>query len=233
MSWTDRTEKLLGDGTAARLSEARVLVFGCGGVGSAVCETLARAGVGHIAVVDRDVIDETNLNRQLLAVASAVGMPKTAVQSERIRAINPQCEVLAFQTDADDESIPRIIGEARPDFIADAVDCVSAKLKIIETASAGGIPFISCMGTGNKLDATRLRVSDISKTSVCPLARVMRRELRARGIASARVLWSDEIPAVASRPPASVPWVPPAAGMLIAAEAVKTLCRPRGDKEQK
>ncbi|MBR5489424.1 MAG: tRNA threonylcarbamoyladenosine dehydratase, partial [Firmicutes bacterium] len=199
-----RTRQLLGSEEVDRLQEASVLLFGIGGVGGFTCEALARAGVGRIHIVDKDVVDVTNINRQIIATHDTVGRPKVDVMKERLLSINPDIQVEATEC----FYLPDRAAEfdfGAYDYVIDAIDNVSAKLSIICEAKAAGTPVISSMGTGNKLDPTRLRVSDLSKTSVCPLARVMRIELRKRGISHLRVVWSDEPPMKVDAPhPASV-----------------------------
>lgn len=229
MNEFSRTELLIGKFAADKLKDSRIIVFGVGGVGSFVCEALARSGIGEIAVVDNDTVSETNINRQLIALHSTVGMPKVDVMAERIHDISPSCSVTAYDKFY---MQPGDIDISRYDFIVDAIDTVSAKLNLIEDAQRHSVPIISCMGTGNKLDPTMFEITDIYKTSVCPLARVMRRELKARGIKHLRVLYSKEEPIkpgfsdekVSKRQvPGSMPFVPPVAGMIIAGEVVKTL----------
>lgn len=211
-----------------KLKNARVAVFGIGGVGGYVAEALARSGIGALDLIDKDDVSVTNINRQIVALHSTVGRPKTEVMSERIADINPDCIVtehkifyLPDNADSLDLSVY--------DFVVDAIDTVSAKLELAARTKALGVPFIACLGTGNKVDPSRLKISDISKTSVCPLAKVMRRELRARGINHVTVLWSDEIPIKSKitedgKPvPASTAFVPPSAGLMIASHVVSTL----------
>ncbi len=224
-----RTELLLGEEALSKLKNYKVIVFGVGGVGSFVCEALARGGVGTISLVDGDIVSESNINRQLIALSSTVGKPKVEVMAERIKDINPDCTVIPhFHFYTKDKEID-ISGF---DYIVDAIDTVTSKLTLIEEASRLAIPIISCMGTGNKLDPTRFEISDISKTSVCPLSRVMRRELKARGIHHLKVLYSKEEPlkpvfkdSSSSRIPGSVSFVPPVAGMIIAGEVIKDLIK--------
>ncbi len=224
----DRTRGLLGDEAMERLKAARVIVFGIGGVGGYVAEALARSGVGHIDLVDNDRVSATNINRQIVALRSTVGRFKTEVMRERIADINPDCEVGEHRM----FYLPENAGEidlSKYDFVIDAVDTVTAKLTLAEICTKGNIPFVACLGTGNKLDPSRLQISDISKTTTCPLARVMRRELRARGINRLTVLWSDEMPIRSAveengkAVPASSAFVPPAAGLMIAGYVVKKL----------
>ena len=186
-----RTELLIGKEGLARLQNAKVAVFGIGGVGSFTVEGLARAGVGHFVLVDDDVVCLTNLNRQLHATLKTIGRPKVAVMRERILEINPEAKVEALQRFYMPDSGAEMI---RPeyDYIVDAIDTVTAKIDLVVRAKEAGIPIISCMGAGNKLDPTRFEVTDLSKTSVCPLARVMRRELKLHGITHLKVVYSRE-----------------------------------------
>lgn len=228
-----RTELLLGADAMKKLSRARVAIFGIGGVGSCTVEALARSGIGALDVVDADTVDITNLNRQLIATHSTVGMRKVDAAKQRLLDINPQLKVTAhcrFFDAAQSEHFDF----TQYDYVVDAIDTVTSKLALIESAAAAGIPIISSMGAGNKLDPTRFEVADIYSTSVCPLARVMRRELRTRGIGRLKVVYSRE-PAVnpqVSAPdegtarrqvPGSVAFVPAVAGLIIAGEVVRDL----------
>ena len=195
-----RTRLLLGDEGLARLAASRVAVFGVGGVGGFAVEALARSGVGALDLVDSDTVDSTNLNRQIIATLPAVGRPKVEVAAERVASINPACTVRAHRCFFLPETTG-IFDFAAYDYVIDAVDTVSAKIALVEAARAAGIPIISSMGAGNKLDPTAFRVADIFETSVDPLARVMRRELRRRGIDGLKVVYSTESP----RPPAATP----------------------------
>lgn len=225
----ERERWLIGDAALEKLKNSRVALFGVGGVGSYAAEALARGGVGHIELIDNDVVSITNINRQLCALNSTVGRPKVQVVAERLRDINPQIDV----TERQEFVLPETIGDfdfAKYDFVIDAIDTVSGKITIIESATAVGTPVISCMGTGNKLDPTAFRVTDISKTSVCPLARVMRRELKKRGISHLKVVYSEEVARKSAgvdesgRPlPASISFVPSVAGLIAASEAIKTI----------
>ncbi len=220
---------LLGSGVD-RLNRATVAVFGMGGVGGYAVEALARAGVGKLILVDNDTVSLTNINRQIIALNSTVGQLKTEAMIRRVLDINPDARLVAYPLFYCADTAEQIMLDGC-DYIIDAIDTVSSKLLLIERAKAAGVPVISCMGTGNKLDATRLRVSDIYQTSVCPLARVMRLELKKRGIDALRVVWSDEPPLTpvfgnadatrGRRTPGSVSFVPPAAGLLLASEAIK------------
>ena len=226
----DRTEKLIGSEGVARLEGASVMIFGLGGVGGYALEALARAGVGELWLVDFDTVSESNCNRQLLALTETVGRLKTEVAAERARSINPDAVVHTVSCFADEESIPALLAEASPSYIVDAIDTVKSKLTIIREAKARGIPVISCMGTGNKLDPSRFVIGDLAVSSVCPLARVMRAELRHLGISGVTALWSTEEPtkAVAENAngrhsPASISYVPSVAGLLIGGYVIREL----------
>lgn len=241
-----RTESLIGRDAMTRLRGARVAVFGIGGVGGYVCEALARSGIGEFDLIDRDVIDITNLNRQIIATVDTIGRPKADVMAERILSINPEAAVhtrrcFFLPENADEFSF----GDY--DYVVDAIDTVTAKLELILRAKAAGTPVISAMGAGNKLDPSRFRVADIYDTSVCPLARVMRRELKARGVTDLKVVYSDEPPvrplkddsgqsscgagdagmtSPAGRPkdtPGSTAFTPAAAGLVMAGEIIREL----------
>lgn len=226
----NRTALLLGEEAIRRISKAKVAVFGIGGVGGYVCEALARSGVGRIDLFDKDVVSESNINRQIIALIDTVGQPKVEVMRERIERINPEAEVNAYEVfylpeNADNYDLGIY------DYIVDAVDTVTAKLEIITRAKRLGVPVISCMGTGNKLDPTAFEVSDIYETSMCPLARVMRRELKARNISGLKVVYSKETPKSLDHGikengkavPGSVSFVPSVAGLIIAGEVLKDL----------
>lgn len=218
----------IGEESVEKLAGSHVAVFGLGGVGGFACEALARCGVGTLSIVDGDSYEITNINRQIGATTETVGRPKTDVHMERILRINPECTVFAhnmFYLPGNSSEID--FGSF--DCVIDAVDTVTAKLEIISRASISDVPVISCMGTGNKLDLTRLRVGMLSETLVCPLARVMRREVRAKGLPDVKVVWSDEPPLSTSsdekRVPSSLIFVPAAAGLLLAREALDVLLR--------
>ena len=218
-----RTRQLLGSEEVDRLQEAGVLLFGIGGVGGFTCEALARAGVGRIHIVDKDVVDVTNINRQIIATHDTVGRPKVDVMKERLLSINPDIQVEATEC----FYLPDRAAEfdfGAYDYVIDAIDNVSAKLSIICESKAAGTPVISSMGTGNKLDPTRFEIADIHKTSVCPLAKVIRKGLKDRGIKDVKVLYSREEPVrTGLRTPASVSFVPSVAGLIIAGEVIKDL----------
>ncbi len=231
----DRTTKLIGKNALQKLQQSHVAVFGLGGVGSFAAEALVRAGVGTLTVVDSDKIDETNINRQLYALHSTIGRYKTVVCKERIADINPNARVFDCCIRFDRET-QGSFDFSQFDYVVDAIDTVTSKLLLAEICDKAGVPLISCMGTGNKLDATAFVVADIFETSVCPLAKVMRKELKARGIAHLKVVYSKEQPkscrgcdvqngdgARVKIPPASISFVPPVAGFILAGEAVKDL----------
>lgn len=222
-----RTEALLGADAMQRLQASRVAVFGIGGVGGYVAEALARSGIGTLDLFDNDTVSESNLNRQIIALRSTLGQYKVDVMKARIADISPSTVVQAHRCFFMPENADEYPFEGY-DYVVDAVDTVTAKLVIIEKAQKAGVPVISCMGTGNKLDPSLLQVSDIAKTSVCPLARVMRKELRERGIAHVKVVYSTEQPTkpeTGQRTPSSVAFVPASAGLLIAGEVVRTLTK--------
>lgn len=240
-----RSELLLGKEALQKLSACRAAIFGLGGVGSYVAEGLARCGIGQLVLVDNDTVSRSNINRQLIALQSTVGRFKVEAARERILQINPGAQVEihpVFYLPGEHEGL--IDG---CDFVADAIDTVSAKIALVLEAQKKGIPIISSMGTGNKLDPTRFEIADIYETSVCPLCRVMRRELRARGVEKLKVVYSREQPVAAKKAafpeeeilvtsprrqaPGSVSFVPSVAGMIIAGEIIKdllSLARPKG-----
>ena len=227
-----RTQMLLGDQAMERLTAAHVAVFGLGGVGSWCAEALARSGVGALTLIDHDEVGLTNLNRQVEATLSTLGVPKAQAMADRIADINPQCRT-TVRVEKYEAQNRESFFSTKYDYIVDCIDLVSCKLDLIETAITRKIPILSALGTGNKLDPSLFRIGDISKTEGCPLARVVRKELRARGIHHHRVLWSPEEPKAATQheapPPArrsvpgSVAWVPPVAGLMIAGDVVLTL----------
>ena len=214
-----RTRMLIGQENLDRLAAAKVLVFGVGGVGGYVCEALCRAGIGQIDIVDKDVVDVTNINRQIIATHLTVGMPKVEVCRERMISINPDVKVEARQCFYLPEKA-REFDFGAYDYVVDAVDNVTAKIDVICNAKAAGVPVISSMGTGNKLDPTMFKISDIDKTKVCPLSKVVRKELRKRGVSGVKVLYSEEEPRKPmsddKRTPASISFVPSCAGLIIA-----------------
>ncbi len=227
-----RTEMLLGKESVEKLKKARVAVFGIGGVGGYVCEALARSGVGVLELIDKDVVSESNLNRQIIALHSTIGKYKTEVMAERIKDINPNAVVRTRNI----FYLPETASEfdfSGYDYVVDAIDTVSGKIELIAQAKAANVPVISSMGAGNKLDPTKFEVSDLSKTSVCPLARVMRRELKKRGIEHVKVVYSKEEPLKAETQElgaeklslGSVAFVPSVVGLIIAGEVIKDLIK--------
>ncbi len=232
--WITRTGLLLGSDGIEKLKSAKVAIFGVGGVGGYVAEALARSGIGNFVLVDSDCVDVTNINRQIIALNSTVGKLKVDVMKDRISDINPLAKVEARAC----FYLPENAGEfdfSEYSYVVDAVDTVSAKLSIIERAKEAGVPVISSMGAGNKLDASAFRVSDIYKTKVCPLAKVMRHECKKRGIKKLKVVYSEEEPLrqsadtdpqlkASGRPaPGSIAFVPSVCGLIIAGEVVKDL----------
>lgn len=219
-----RTDMLIGEDNRKKLGFAHVAVFGVGGVGSYVCEALARAGVGAITLIDGDTVQESNINRQLIALHSTMGLAKVEVMKTRIFDINPDIKVLAKKVFYCEENADTL-DFSQFSYVVDAIDTVTSKLLIIENAKKFDVPIISSMGTGNKLDASAFKICDIKKTSVCPLARVMRSELRSRGIENVKVLYSEEQPQnrEGGRTPASISYVPSVAGLLIAGEVIKDI----------
>lgn len=218
-----RTVQLLGNENVEKLFDKHVIVFGVGGVGGYVVEALARSGIGKISIVDNDVINESNINRQIIALHSTVGMQKVEVLKNRILDINPECQVFVHNQFFLPEN-SNDFDFSIYDYVVDAVDTVTAKIEIIKKSKESNVPVISSMGTGNKLNPMGFKVSDISKTKVCPLARVMRNELKKRGISKVKCVYSEENPVIQTQTPASVAFVPPVAGLLIASEVVKDLC---------
>ena len=229
-----RTAMLLGEDGVARLQNARVAVFGLGGVGGYVVEALARAGIGQLELIDKDIVSPSNLNRQILATHDTIGMEKTQAARLRVEQINPHCRVRTYSMFYLPD-IAEAFDFRQYDYIVDAVDTVTAKLTLAQRAVEAGTPIISCMGTGNKLDASAFQVADISKTSGCPLARIMRKELGKRGIKHLKVVysreeprkptgWEEEAAAEGKRQiPGSLPFVPGAAGLILAGEVIKDI----------
>ena len=229
-----RTELLIGEVGLQKLRQSTVMVLGVGGVGSHCIEALARSGVGTLILVDNDTVSLTNINRQSIAYHSTVGQFKTKVMKERILDINPEAEVITHELFVLPENMNEIF-DRKVDYIIDAIDTVTAKLALVVYAKEQGIPILSCMGTGNKLHPEMFQIADISKTSVCPLCKVMRKELKARGISHLKVLFSEEKPIEVSEKdsgedkgmrralPGSVAFVPPVAGLIIAGEVIREM----------
>lgn len=225
--WKSRTELLIGKDNIQKLENSKVIVYGIGGVGSFVVEGLVRAGVENIILVDNDVIAPSNLNRQIHATISNIGKLKVDCMKERILSINPKVNVETYIPQNIENEEETLIDNTI-DYVVDAVDTITTKLKLIQRAKEKQVPIISCMGTGNKLDPTKFEIADIYKTSVCPLAKVMRKELKKRGIQDLKVLYSKEEPIkhdVESRTPASISFVPSVAGMIIAGEVINDIIK--------
>ena len=233
-----RTALLLGKEAMDKLQSARVAVFGLGGVGGYVAEALARSGIGGLELIDHDTISVTNINRQILATRSTVGMDKAEAARLRVLDINPEIAVTARKTFYGPDTADQF-DFSRYDYVVDAIDTVTGKLALVAAAQAANVPIISSMGTGNKLDPTKFQIADISKTSVCPLARIMRKECAKRGIRHLKVLFSTEDPTPSSSDaesneelpegrralPGSVAFVPSVAGLIIAGEVIKDLTK--------
>ncbi|MDD6308648.1 MAG: tRNA threonylcarbamoyladenosine dehydratase [Clostridia bacterium] len=218
-----RTALLIGEESVARLQKASVCIFGVGGVGSYAAEAVARCGVGHITIVDYDTVSPSNLNRQIPALIDTIGRQKVEVMAERMRAINNMAEIVSVPSFCTPENVHTLI-PISCDYLIDAVDTVSAKLAIAETAAKRGIPLISCMGAGNKIDPSKFQITDIYKTTTCPLCRVMRHELRKRGIEKLDVVYSTEQPRpVEPGKIGSIMYVTATAGLLAASYVISKL----------
>ena len=230
-----RTAQILGEEGFMKLQNASVAVFGLGGVGSHCAEALARSGVGKLFLIDSDAVAPSNINRQSIALISTIGRKKTEVLKEKIADINPDCEVFLCESFVLPDNIEEVFSHfpGKLDYIIDAIDTVSAKLALVSYAKETCTPIISSMGTGNKLHPELFKIADINKTNVCPLCRVMRRELKKREISHLKVLYSEEVPRTpqtegeeksSGRPaPASIAFVPPVAGLIIAGEVIRDL----------
>ena len=224
-----RTELLIGKENVEKLNKATVAIFGIGGVGSYVVEALARAGIGSFILVDKDKVDITNINRQIIATHDTVGIPKVDVAKERILSINPNAKIKTYKKFFVKDSAD--LFDSDISYVVDAVDNVTAKIELVVRANKYNVPIISCMGTGNKLDPIKFEIADIYKTSVCPLAKVMRKELKKRGIDKLKVLYSKEEPQKIilkkdeKKVPASISFVPSVAGLIIAGEVIKDIIK--------
>ena len=232
-----RTELLIGEEGVQKLQNAKVAIFGIGGVGSYVVEGLARAGIGNFILVDKDKVDASNINRQIIATHKTIGRPKVEVSKERILDINPNANVEIYQEFFMPNS-EEILNDTI-DYVVDAVDTITAKIELVVRADKLNIPIISCMGTGNKLDPTKFEVTDIYKTNICPLAKVMRKELKSKGIEKLKVVYSKEEPIKPNcKPeeikkdnsnkkqiPGSISFVPSVAGLIIAGEVIKDIIK--------
>lgn len=238
-NWLNRTEMLIGKESVEKLNKSHVVIFGLGGVGSYVVEGLTRAGIGNISIIDKDIVDVTNINRQIIADTSTIGKSKVEVQEERIKKINPNVNVIKIKEFVNKDNIEELMEKIKNireksnntkninkkvDYVVDAIDTVSSKLEIIKYCDEHNIKLISCMGTGNKLDASKFEITDIFKTSVCPLAKIIRKELKKLNIYNLKVLYSKENPVKTNTAsPASISFVPSVAGLLIAGEVIKDL----------
>lgn len=232
-----RTELLIGEKALEKLKKSKIAIFGIGGVGSYVVEGLARSGVQNFILVDKDVVSESNINRQIIATHKTIGMPKVEVAKQRILEINPEAKIETIQEFFMPDS--REIFDNTTNYVVDCIDTITAKIELVVRANKIGIPIISSMGTGNKLDPTKFEIDDIYKTSVCPLAKVMRKELKQRGIEKLKVLYSKEEPkkveayehictaegCTKKTIPASISFVPSVAGLIIAGEVIKDLIK--------
>lgn len=233
-----RTEMLLGEDALKKLKDSKVAIFGIGGVGSYVAEALIRSGVGHLVFIDHDTVAISNINRQIHATSKTVDRPKAEVMKERALEINPNIDVVVYKEVYNAETADKLLSEDY-DYVVDAIDMVTSKLHLVETCKKMNIPIMCSMGTGNKLNPAQLEVADIYKTSVCPLAKVMRYELKKRGIKKLKVVYSKELPIkpiplkdetvnttfTRRQTPGSVGFVPSVAGLIIASEVVKDLIK--------
>lgn len=218
-----RTVSIIGEENMKKISDSSVIVFGLGGVGGAAAEALVRAGIGKIGIVDKDVVDITNINRQIIATDDTVGMKKTDVAEKRLLSINPQLEIKKYDLFYLPETAESV-DLSEYCFVVDCIDNVTAKIELVVRSKAEGIPIVSSMGTGNKMHPEMLEIADIEKTSVCPLARVMRRELKKRGIRGVTVVYSKEEPfKTESSVPGSLSFTPPVAGYLIASYVIRSI----------
>lgn len=229
-NWLHRTELLIGNNKMEKLKNSHVVVFGLGGVGSYVVEGLARAGIGNISIIDKDIVDITNINRQIIADTKTVGKAKVDVQGERILRINPNVNLVKINEFVTKDNIENIMTKITKsntisiDYVVDAIDTISSKLEIIKYCDFSNIKLISCMGTGNKLNANMFEITDIYKTSVCPLAKVIRKEVKKLNIQHLKVLYSKEEPKKTNSPfTSSISYVPSVAGLLIAGEVIREL----------
>ena len=220
----NRLASVFGENAIGFLEKKHVMIFGLGGVGGYAAEAIVRSGVGKITVVDFDTVNETNINRQLCATSSTLGLRKSNVTAQRLRDINPSA-VIVPNTSRYTAETRETFFSAKPDYIIDAIDCVTDKIDLICESIKRGVPIISAMGAGNKVDASAFKVSDISKTKMCPLAKVMRKELGIRGIRHLKVVFSEEPPAVKHQVPGSTVWAVGTAGLMLAGEVVKDLIK--------
>lgn len=230
-NWLSREELLIGEENIKKLSLSTVAVFGCGGVGSYAVEGLARAGIGNIVLIDSDIVDVTNINRQLIADVTTIGKDKVEIEKERILKINPNAKVITYKEFFNQENSEKLINE-KYDYIIDAIDSVKSKILLIKLAHEKNIKIISAMGMGNKLDPTIIEIADISKTEVCPLAKTIRKQLRTLGINHTKVVYSKEVPKQKNsnkeqeknkKVTASISFVPSVCGLIMAGEVIKDI----------
>lgn len=227
-NWLRREELLIGKSAIEKLQKAKVAIFGCGGVGSYAVEALARAGVGNFVLIDNDIVDLTNINRQLIADVTTIGKDKVEIEKERILKINPNAKVEVFKEFYEEGKSEKLISKSYT-YIIDAIDSVKSKISLIESAHINGIPIISAMGMGNKIDPTKIEVADISKTEICPLAKCVRKALRQKGIMHTKVVYSKELPnrydesEENKNTTASISFMPSACGLIIASQVVREI----------
>ena len=230
MNIFNRTELLIGNTGLEKLKNSTVAIFGIGGVGSYAVEALARSGIGNIVLIDHDIIDETNINRQLHATIDTIGLPKVQVMKDRILKINPELNVVTYQSFFDEENKDTIFDNlSKVDYIIDAIDSIASKVSLCVTATTLNIPIISSMGAGNKLDPTKFQVTDIYKTSVDPIAKIMRKELKNYNVPSLKVVFSTEEPIKIKQEgnkkqiPGSISFIPSVVGLILAGEVIKNI----------
>lgn len=224
-NWLTREASLIGEDGIQKLKSSHVMIFGLGGVGSYACEGLSRSGVGTLTVIDGDKVDISNINRQLIADTSTIGQDKAELCKNRISLINAECKVNSLTVFADESNTFDILNKYKPDFILDCIDTVKTKLLIAKWAYDNDVKMISCMGTGNKLDPSKFVITDINKTSVCPLARAMRTSLKKMGVKKLPVLFSTEVPVKNGRTPSSISFVPSVAGLMMAGYAIRSIIK--------
>lgn len=237
INWKNRTEMLIGKDNIDILKKSNIVLFGLGGVGSYVAEGLVRAGIGNITIIDKDIVDITNINRQIIADVTTIGKSKVEVEKDRLLKINPELNIFTVKEFVNTDNIENIMIDIKSfflnisnanhliNYVIDAIDTVSSKLSIIKYCYDNNIKIISCMGTGNKLDASKFEITDITKTSVCPLAKVIRKELKKLNIPHLKVLYSKEIPIISKDFLTSISFVPSVAGLLIAGEVIRDLIK--------
>lgn len=223
MDWLNRTEMLIGKENINKLKNSTIIIFGIGGVGSYVIEALARTGIGNLIIIDKDIVDVTNINRQLIANTSTIGLNKIDVAKKHLLNINPNLNIITHKVFVNKDNIDQLIS-SNASYVIDCIDTISSKLDIIEYCYNNNIKIISCMGTGNKLNPLKFEIDDINKTSVCPLAKIIRKELKNRNIPHLKVLYSKETPIKTNlHTPASISFVPSVAGLILASEVINEI----------